>query len=80
LSNGALPPNIPFPPPAPPKPGKQFHPSVKKRKVRYSTGSQSTDVYDVSGRIIADLTRGSRGNVRGHNVVDITSGSFEKET
>jgi hypothetical protein len=36
--------------------------------------------FDVPDGIIAHLTRECRGNVHDHNVVDVTSGSFEKET
>jgi hypothetical protein len=57
------------PPPTPPKRGKQFPPSVKK-------GGQ----FDVPDGIIAHLTRECGGNVHEHQVVDVTSASFEKET
>jgi hypothetical protein len=47
---------------------KQFPPSVKK-------GGK----FDVPDGIIAHLTRECGGNVHGSHVVDVTSGSFEKE-
>jgi hypothetical protein len=50
------------------KPTKQFPPSVKKGKC-----------FDVPDGIIAHLTRECSGNVHDRNVVDVTSGSFEKE-
>jgi hypothetical protein len=57
------------PPPRPPKPAKQFPPSVKE-------GGQ----FGVPDGIIAHLTRECGGNVHDRNVVEVTSGSFEKET
>jgi hypothetical protein len=56
------------PPPAPPKQAKQFPPSVKKGVW-----------FDVPDGIIAHLTRECGGNVHDRNVVEVTSGSFEKE-
>jgi hypothetical protein len=47
---------------------KQFPPSVKKEHY-----------FDVPDGIIAHLTRECGGNVHDRNVVDVTSGSFEKE-
>jgi hypothetical protein len=47
---------------------KQFPPSVKKGKLRYSNG------------IIAHLTRECGENVHRRHVVEVTLGSFEKET
>jgi hypothetical protein len=52
------------------KPTKQFPPSAKKGKLGL----------DVPDGIIAHLTRECGGNVHDHNVVEITSGSFDKET
>jgi hypothetical protein len=52
---------------------------VKKGKLRYSNGSQTGDVYDIPDGIIAHLTRECGGNVHDRHVVDVTSGSFEKE-
>jgi hypothetical protein len=49
--------------------GKQFPPSVKK-------GGK----FEVPDGIIAHLTRECRGNVHDRHVVDVTCGSFEKET
>jgi hypothetical protein len=49
---------------------KQFPPSLKKGKYGI----------DVPDGIIAHLTRGCGGNVHDRHVVDVTCGSFEKET
>jgi hypothetical protein len=49
--------------------GKEFAPSMKKGKK-----------FDVPDGIIAHLTRVCGGNVHDRHVIDITSGSFEKET
>jgi hypothetical protein len=57
------------PPPTPPKPAKQFPPSLKK-------GGR----FEVPDGIIAHLTRECGGNMRDRHVVDVTCGSFEKET
>jgi hypothetical protein len=57
------------PPATPLKPAKQFPPSVKKG-----------EYLDVPNGIIAHLTRECGGNVHDRNVVDVISGSFEKET
>jgi hypothetical protein len=46
---------------------KQFPPSVKKGKY-----------FDVPDGVIAHLTRECGGNVHDRDVVDVTSGSFEK--
>jgi hypothetical protein len=51
------------------KPTKQFPPSVKKG-----------EYFDVPDGIIAHLTRECSGNVHDCHVVEVTSGSFEKET
>jgi hypothetical protein len=61
------------PPPALPKQAKQFPPSVKK-------GNTWRGEIDVPEGIIAHLTRKCGGNVHDRHVVDVTSGSFEKET
>jgi hypothetical protein len=50
------------------KPTKQFSPSVKEGQY-----------FDVLDGIIAHLTRECGGNVHDRNVLDVTSGSFEKE-
>jgi hypothetical protein len=64
--------------PAPPEPAKQFPPSVKKRIINdCRDGKVEIDVPD---GIIAHLTRKCGGNVHDRRVVDVTSGSFEKET
>jgi hypothetical protein len=55
--------------PAPPKPAKQFPPSVRK-------GTN----FDIPEGIIAHLTRECGGNVHDGHVVDVTSGSFEQES
>jgi hypothetical protein len=57
------------PPIAQPNQGKQFPPSIKK-----------VNDLSVPDGIIAHLTREYGGHVHDHQVVDITSGSFEKET
>jgi polyhydroxyalkanoate synthesis regulator phasin len=57
------------PPPGPPKQAKQFPPSVKKGKC-----------FDFPDGIIGHLTRECGGNVHDRHVVDVTSGSFEKQT
>jgi hypothetical protein len=48
---------------------KQFPPSMKKG-----------EKFDVPDGIIVHLTRDCGGNMHGHNVVEVTCGSFEKET
>jgi hypothetical protein len=53
---------------------------VKKGKLRFSDGRQTSDNYDIPNGIIAYLTRKCRGNVHHHHVVDVTCGSFEEET
>jgi hypothetical protein len=59
---------------------KQFPPSVKKGKLRYSTTNKETDTtYDIPDGIIAHLTRECGGNVHFRRVVNVTCGSFEKE-
>jgi hypothetical protein len=67
-------------PPAPPKQAKQFPLSLKKGKLRYSDDDETDEMYDIPDGIIAHLTRECGGNVHDRNVVDVTSGSFEKET
>jgi hypothetical protein len=57
-------------PPGPPKHAKQFPPSLKK-------GIYAD--FDVPHGIVAHLTRECGGNVHDRHVVDVTSGSFEKE-
>jgi hypothetical protein len=57
------------PPPGPPKPATQCYPSVKKR-----------GQFAVPDGIIAQLRRKCGGNVHDHHVVDVTCGSFAKET
>jgi hypothetical protein len=57
---------------------KQFPPSVKKGKARDEQDKEV--VIDVPDGIIAHLTRECGGNVHDCHVVDITLGSFEKET
>jgi predicted nucleic acid-binding Zn-ribbon protein len=59
---------------------KQFGPSVKKGNLRLSDSEQTDNKYDIPDGIIAHLTRECGGNVHDHHVVDVTSGSFEKET
>jgi hypothetical protein len=57
---------------------KQFPPLVKKRKVKDIFGREVE--IDVPDGIIAHLTGECGGNVHDRHVVEITSGSFEKET
>jgi uncharacterized protein YukE len=78
-SNSSPPPNVAPPPPkpapvtvwppAPPRQAKQFPPSIKK-------GPK----FDLPDGIIAHLARGCGGNVHNCHIVEVTSGSFEKET
>jgi hypothetical protein len=56
---------------------KQFPPLVKKGKVKDIFGREVE--IDVPDGIIAHLTRECGGNVHDHLVVEVTSGSFEKE-
>jgi hypothetical protein len=53
--------------------GKEFVPSMKKGKLRYSDGNQTNEKYDVPGGIIARLTRQCGGNVHGRKGVAGTS-------
>jgi hypothetical protein len=62
-------------PPAPPKHAKQFPPLVNKGKIQI----QREEIVIPDG-IIAHLTRECGGNVHDHHIIDITSGSFEKES
>jgi hypothetical protein len=57
---------------------KQFRPSMKKGKGKDWQGKEME--IDVPDGIIAHLTRECGGNVHDRHVVDVTSGSFEKET
>jgi hypothetical protein len=56
-----------------------FRPSVKKAMITSAHGD-GTITINVSDGIIAHLTRECGGNVQDRNVVEVTSGSFEKET
>jgi hypothetical protein len=58
---------------------KQFPPSVKKRKLRDDRGKKAKKAYDIADGIIAHLTRECGGNLHDRHVVDVMSGSFEKE-
>jgi hypothetical protein len=60
--------------------GKQFPPSVKKGKLRDGRGKETKITSDIPDGIIAHLTKECGRNVHDRHVVDITSGSFEKET
>jgi hypothetical protein len=60
------------------KPTKQFPPSMKKGKVKSIWTNEEVE-FDVPDGIIAHLTRECGGNVHDRHVVDVTSGSFEKE-
>jgi hypothetical protein len=59
---------------------KQFHPSVKKGKLRCDDPDETDEICDVPDGIIAHLTRECGGNVHDRHVVEVTSGSFENET
>jgi uncharacterized protein YoxC len=56
---------------------KLFTPSVKKRKIR--VGRREVEI-DVPDGIIAHLTTECGGNVHDRKIVDVTCGSFERET
>jgi hypothetical protein len=58
---------------------KQLPPSVKKWKLRLTSGTESTRMYGIPDGIIAHLTRECGGNLHDANVVEVTCGSFEKE-
>jgi hypothetical protein len=60
--------------------GKQFRPCVKQGKLRDDKGKQTETTCNIPDGIIAHLTRECGGNVDDRHVVEITSGSFEKET
>jgi hypothetical protein len=53
---------------------------MKKGKLRDDDGKETSDMYDIPDGIVAHLTRECGGNVQGRHVVEVTSGSFEKET
>jgi hypothetical protein len=57
-----------------------FPPSMKKRKLCRPNGHQTDEICDIPDGIIAHLTRKCGGNVHDRHVVDVTCGSFEKET
>jgi hypothetical protein len=59
---------------------KQFLPSVQKGKLRVFGVSPTSVMYDIPDGIIAYLTTECSGNVHDCHIIDITSGSFEKET
>jgi hypothetical protein len=59
---------------------KEFPPSWKQRKAPDDRGKETKITSDIPDGIIAHLTRECGGNVQDRNVVEITSGSFEKET
>jgi hypothetical protein len=58
----------------------QFPPSVREGRLRYSDGSQTDETCDIPEGIIAHLTRECGGNVHDHHIIEVTSGSFEKQT
>jgi hypothetical protein len=65
--------------------GKQFPPSMKKRKIQVEDGwgmNRRTVAVEIDAPdgIIAHRTRECGGNVHDRHVVDVTCGSFEKET
>jgi hypothetical protein len=55
-------------------------PYLKKEKLRMYSGKATDEIYDIPDGISVHLTRECRGNVHGHHAVDVTCGSFEKET
>jgi hypothetical protein len=57
-----------------------FAPFVKKEKPRLEDGQETDNMYDTSDGILAHLTRQCSGNVHDVHVVNVISGSFEKET
>jgi hypothetical protein len=57
-----------------------FAPLVKKGKLRMRSGNRTDEIRDIPDGIIAHLTRECGGNVHDRHVVDVTCGSFEKET
>jgi hypothetical protein len=63
-----------------PRPATEFAPLGKKGNLRYSDGSWTYNTYDIPDGIIAYLTKVCGGNVDDNKVVEIRSGSFEKET
>jgi hypothetical protein len=59
---------------------KSFPPSVRKGKLRLRDGKETEEMYDIPDGILEHLTRECSGNVHDRQVVEVTSGSFEKET
>jgi hypothetical protein len=59
---------------------RHFPPSVKKGRLRSDDGIVTEKRHNIPDGIIAHLTRECGGNVHDRQVVDVTSGSFEKET
>jgi hypothetical protein len=59
---------------------KRFPPLMKKGKLHLSRGSQTKEGYDIPEGIIAHLMGECGGNVHAHPVVEVTCGSFKKET
>jgi hypothetical protein len=59
---------------------RQFCLPMKKRKPDFRDVRQTSNMDDISDRIIAHLTREYGGNMRNHNVVDVTSGSSSRLT
>jgi hypothetical protein len=59
---------------------KPFPPSMKKGKLRDSTGDEIDELLDIPDGIIAHLTRACGRNVDDRQVVEVTCGSFEKVT
>jgi hypothetical protein len=62
----------------PPRPAKQFRLSVKKGRGKSILGTHVE--IDILDGIIAHKTRECGGNVHDRHVVEVTTGSFEKET
>jgi hypothetical protein len=59
---------------------KQLLPLMRKGKLRLPGGRETGTMYDIPEGIIAHLTKKCDGNVQDQHAVDVTSGSFTKET
>jgi hypothetical protein len=68
------------PPLSSPKAEKLSPPSMKKGKLRLSSGSETKDRYAIPEGIVAHLTRDCGENVHNHHVFDVVYLSFKKKT
>jgi hypothetical protein len=59
---------------------KQLPPLMKKGRLRFPGGKENDNMYDIPDGVIAQVTRECGGNVHDRHVVEVASGSFEKET